>query len=197
MTKLTSDSTPTYGDGTYKPVSKKGAIVWNCIQWGTSNNDTNPGNGAVTVARNMYPESDQNYGAVSTLIYGVQWDTALKFIQAYDTGEEGYSTYATNSAGYGNYSGTDGNGDTFASTTESTTCGAASQFSQKNIYDMAGNVWELTMEEYSFLRIIRGGSCDNSGLDFPASYRNYCSASFTLPNVGFRCVLYIKGQTES
>lgn len=196
MTKLTSDSTATYGGGTYKPVSKQGATVWNYIKWGTSNNDTTPGNGAVTVARSMYPASNSNYGVVSTLIYGAQWDTALKFIQAYDTGEEGYASYATNSAGYGNYSGTDGKGDTFASTSEPTTCGAAPQFRQKNIYDMAGNVWEWTMESYStYYRVYRGGDCNCFGSESqgPASCR-YHDIDYTGSNshTGFRAALYLK-----
>ena len=69
-------------DGSVKPVSKQGAKVWNRISWSDNgtNNDTNPGNGAVTVARSMYSVGDANYGAVSTLIYGAQWDTALRFI---------------------------------------------------------------------------------------------------------------------
>lgn len=192
MTKLTSDSTATYGSGTYKPVSKQGATVWNYIKWGTSNNDTTPGNGAVTVARSMYPTSNSNYGVVSTLIYAAQWDTALKFIQAYDTGEEGYATYATNSAGYGNHSGTDGKGDTFASTSEPTTCGAAPQFRQKNIYDMAGNVWEWTMEYSSNNRIFRGGYYNGSASEIPASYRAIRSFDFSANDVGFRVALYIK-----
>ena len=176
--KLTSNSTATYGNGTYQPVSKKDAYVWNYIQWGTNNNDSTPGNGAVTVARSMYPSSDKNYGVTSTLIYGVQWDTTLKFIGVYNTGEAGYNTYATNSTGMGNYSGTSG-GDDIDSYWNSpsdnsgpTICGARETFRQKNIYDMAGNVWEWTMEKYSTSQISRGGAYGNSALECPSSYRN-------------------------
>uniref|UniRef100_UPI00384A513C type II secretion system protein n=1 Tax=Methanobrevibacter smithii TaxID=2173 RepID=UPI00384A513C len=92
-------------DGSVKPVSKRGATVWNNIKWSESgtNDETTPGNGAVTVARSMYPKEDTNYGAISTLIYGTQWDTALRFIGSYNVGENGYDTYATNSTGMGNY----------------------------------------------------------------------------------------------
>ena len=155
--ELSSDSSATYGTGAYKPVSQQGAIVWNRIQWGDESNDEAPGNGAVTVARSMYPVEDTNYGVASTLIYGTQWDTALKFIGAYS----GDAEYATNSAGKGNYSGT------------RAVCGAEDEYRQKNIYDMAGNVYEWTMEKYSTGRVSRGGYYSRSGSDYPASYRYY------------------------
>ena len=173
--ELSTDSSATYGDGTYKPVSKNGAIVWNRIQWGDANDDTIPGNGVVTVARSMYPESDINYGVVSTLIYGTQWDTALKFIGAYDVGEAGYDTYATTSTGMGNYNGI-GEGDPIDE--EPATSGSSETFRQKNIYDMAGNVYEWTMEKYSTERVRRGGYCYNSGSDDPASYRGSNDVSY-------------------
>lgn len=183
--ELTSDSTATYGNGTYQPVSKKGAYVWNYIQWGTSNNDSTPGNGAVTVARSMYPSSDKNYGVTSTLIYGVQWDTTLKFISAYNTGEAGYNTYATNSTGMGNYIGNEG-GDPSSETPD--ICGAYDIYRQKNIYDMAGNVYEWTMEKYSSThRLPRGGHYDNSGLSYPASFRHENIVTSGIKDERFPC----------
>ena len=161
-------------DGSVKPVSKQGATVWNSIVWsdnGTSD-DTNPGNGAVTVARSMYPVTDTNYGVASTLIYGTQWDTALKFIGAYDTGEANYDKYPTDSTEMGNYRGASG-ADDIVSVSEPAECGAREGFRQKNIYDMAGNVYEWTMEKYSTGRVLRGGDYNcNFGSDYPASYRS-------------------------
>ncbi len=66
---------------------------------------------------------------------------------------------------------------------------------EKNIYDMAGNVCELTMETYltgdSFRRVRRGGSyiCDVSS--YPVSYRGYSSTNFTEDCMGFRLALYL------
>jgi len=150
------------GTGT---VSKAGATVYNNVNW----------NDAKSAAEGKYASTNSSYGAVSTLIYGAQWDTVLKFIQAYNVGEAGYANYATNSVGYGNYSETDGAGDTFLSTSAPTFCGAAPQFKQKNIYDMAGNVWEWTMEmkiSNSAGRLERGGSYETPGLDYPTGYRS-------------------------
>ena len=181
---LSSDSTALYGDGTYKPVFKQGSIVWNYIQWGANNDETNPGNGAVTIARNLYPENDNNYGAVSTLTYGVQWDTTLKFIGAYDIGEEGYDIYATNSEGMGNYDGVSGI-DTFPGLAP---CGAVDAFRQKNIYDMAGNVYEWTMEKNDIERVIRGDDYLNgTGENYPASRRASTSVSYGSSNKRLSC----------
>ena len=170
-------------DGTVRPVSKQRASVWNNIAW--SDNGTNTGDGAVTVARSMYPEESENYGVVSTLIYGTQWDTALKFIGAYG----GDTTYATDSTGKGNYKGTSG-GDT--TTDAPATCGLLDAFSQKNIYDMAGNVWELTMEKYITNRVNRGGDYRvNSDSGFPASYRDFTNVDFVSTHKRFsRSALY-------
>ncbi len=170
-------------DGSDRPVFKQGATVWNSIAWSENgtNDDENPGDGAVTVARNMYPDTpDSEYGAVSTLIYGTQWDTALKFIGAYNVGEAGYDTYATDSTGMGNYSGS------------RQACGSSDSYRQKNIYDMAGNVYEWTMEKYSTYRVLRGGLCNNSGSDFPASFRDGSSVYNDNDNWRFSCCALYK-----
>ena len=162
-------------NGSVRPVSKQGVEVWDEIAWSDNgtNDDTNPGNGIVTVARSMYPEEDINYGVVSTLIYGIQWDTALKFIGAYDTGEAGYDTYALDSTGMGNYNDKNEYDEDLDGFSNITTCGAAPEFRQKNIYDMAGNVYEWTMEKYSDYRINRGGAYNFSGLGYSVSRRSY------------------------
>ena len=168
-------------DGSVKPISKQGATVWNSIAWSEDNNndDTNPGDGAATVARAMYPVDDTNYGATSTLIYGTQWDATLKFIGAYNVGETGYDTYAIDSTGMGNYNGTSGTDDidsywnSESDNSGPAVSGAREGFKQKNIYDMAGNVWEWTMEKYNTRRVSRGGGYySNSGSERPASSRS-------------------------
>jgi hypothetical protein len=63
-------------------------------------------NGAVEVARSIYPETNANYGVVSTLTYGVQWDRTLAWwleVGAKD-GKGNVVTSVTNSTSYGNHS---------------------------------------------------------------------------------------------
>ena len=60
-----------------------------------------------------------------------------------------------------------------------------------NIYDMAGNVYELTTENSTGVSwlVERGGCYCNSGSDDPAAYRTH-SDDYTTDSVGFRVVLY-------
>jgi len=151
-------------DGTSKLVVKKGAPVYNYIGWSNSSTMTNVTGGAVEVARGMYAgkktASNENYGVVSTLCYGVQWDAALNFIDPnYITNEVNgkpncqAGTYLVNSTGKGWYS--DNSGGSPHTTGEDVDSQASNNV--KNIYDMAGNVREWTMEsDSSYLRVIRG-----------------------------------------
>ena len=137
----------------------------------------------------MYASNNTNYGATSTLIYGTQWDTALKFIGAYG----GDTKYATYSGGKGNLNETYG-GEDIASTSAPAVCGAREAFRQKNIYDMAGNVDEWTVEQYNSTdRVTRGATYKYSQSGGPAATRAFFDP--TLRNhieTGFRVALYIK-----
>jgi len=142
-------------------VVKKGANVYNYIGWSDSNTMTNVTGGAVQVAREMYTgkktASNENYGVVSMLCYGVQWDAALNFIDPnYITNEievDGNlqancasNSYVVNSAGKGWYLDNYKPGNTSHITGVDVDSQASNQV--KNIYDMAGNVNEWTMESY-------------------------------------------------
>lgn len=62
-----------------------------------------------------------------------------------------------------------------------------------NIYDMAGNVNEFTLESDSSPgRRYRGGSLTEYASNFPASQRYYSSPSVSNNYYGFRAYLYIK-----
>ncbi|MEG1344983.1 MAG: SUMF1/EgtB/PvdO family nonheme iron enzyme, partial [Clostridia bacterium] len=64
--------------------------------------------------------------------------------------------------------------------------------STNNIYDLAGNVWEWTMEAYYTHRVARSGSYYNSGSDRSVSCRNDYSFCGTGNGLGFRVGLYVK-----
>ena len=74
-----------------------------------------------------------------------------------------------------------------------TTTGSDANYAVKNIYDLAGNVFEWTMEAFSStLRVTRGGFYNNSGENHPASNRyNGFPPSDSSEGVGFRSALYL------
>ena len=62
-----------------------------------------------------------------------------------------------------------------------------------NIYDLAGNVWDWTMETYSTSsRVCRGGHFNLNGTSYPARYRGSSSPDYSNINYGVRAALYIK-----
>ena len=71
--------------------------------------------------------------------------------------------------------------------------GASDDFSKQGIYDLAGNVWEWTLEYTSYSSIpcaLRGGSCINNGSNFPAAYRNGSVTTYYYSSIGFRVSLF-------
>ena len=89
------------------------------------------------------------------------------------------NSYVRNSTGRGHFGAS-----------SPTTTGSKPEYGEKNIYDMAGNVTEWTMEAYdASSRVRRGGSyiVDNS----PASSRSYSYPRYPGVSVGFRFALYL------
>ncbi|MEG1059308.1 MAG: hypothetical protein RSE57_03885, partial [Clostridia bacterium] len=123
-------------DGTVKPVSQKGATIWNNIPWGTNNSEADPGNGAVTVSRKMYaPDA----AVASTLMYGVQYDAILSFIE---TSGGKTKDLIKDSTTWGNHSNNLDRESVIPN--RPAISGALASWSTNNIYDLAGNVWEWT-----------------------------------------------------
>ena len=155
---------------------------WVNITWGASM--TNATGGAVEKARAVYPESVAiNDGdPVSTLTYGVQWDAAVLFIQT------NYPGIWKDSIAYGNF-----DNDTDSSTYTVINTGSNSEYSLNNIYDIAGNVEEWSMESVNDQsRVQRGGDCSTSWKTHGISSRFFNSPSSTTPLRGFRLALYVK-----
>ncbi|MDD2627277.1 MAG: hypothetical protein PHR25_02995 [Clostridia bacterium] len=179
-----TSSTVELADGTKRPQIKQNIYVWNYIRWGGSGsslydwylgNDNE--NGAVKVARSMYPDNAENKkGVVSHLIYGVQWDAIMRWYKNSGINVKDSSTYGNHFTGY----------------LEKT--GLKPNYQKKNIYDLAGNVQELTMEAYNNSnRVWRGGDFYYRGSEIPISIRRYGGANANEnKGIGFRIVAYIK-----
>ncbi len=129
---------------------------------------------------------------------GDYWSYAIKYKKgAFKSGAE--SIDATSGAKY------DFTNNTYDTTNYSYTIrkelatGSAEETKVKNIYDMAGNMWEWTTETGkpdggSTLRaVLRGGSFDGDGSSNPVSGRSggRSTTGYGL-HIGFRVVLYIQ-----
>ena len=151
----------------------------------------------------------------SSLMFGVQWDLVLAFMAKDTTKITDTSILTSNSTTIGNYSDnlwtiknakakySSDDGDTFtacpnpykkeSSSSIMLTTGADSSFSVQNIYDIAGNVFEWTLEKTSgsdFPYASRGGNYYFSGSDYPASSRIGYGRIDSNRFVGFRVSLY-------
>ena len=120
------------------------------------------------------------------MIWGSQWDRTLMWLIESEnkTKEE-----ICDSSDWGNYSN---NIEEGAGSRRAT--GYSETWKTANIYDLAGNVGEWTMEASSTNgRVYRGGYYTYTGTDFPAGDRNYSTP--TNSYYGFsacRVALYIK-----
>ena len=161
-------------------VSKKNAEVWNEIPWGNSMTEIGS-EGAVARAQGMYTNKE-THNVTSTLIYGTQWDAIMAWIDpAYNTSTCADDSFVKNSTGKGNYSDSD-------STNNPAKCGSSDSYRVNNIYDLAGNVYEWTMEALSDSdRVHRGGDCYDSGFNVPVSNRSSNSPDYFYPDVRFSC----------
>ena len=123
------------------------------------------------------------------LLTGKAWDTTCHWIED-SLKSINASASLTDSRYYGNYK------DSLAPANENSGTKRASGFSEnwktKNIYDLAGNVWEWTSEADSSLFVFRGSGYYFGGSDSPVSYRFINDASSAFDTVGFRPRLYIK-----
>ena len=157
------------------PVSKPRVTVWTDINY------TNSKASAEGMISTDYVQTG--------LITGKAWDTTCHWIEG-NLSSINASASLTDSRYYGNH------GNSLAPANENSgtkrTAGFNENWKVKNIYDLAGNVWEWTSEAYSSRFIYRGGRYGNDGSDYPVSYRNHINASYTNYDIGFRPRLYIK-----
>ena len=155
-------------------VTQKARSVANATVW-TNISRTN----SIKAAENMI---DNTLGVKSGLISGECWDTTLQWmVNTSDNATENVG-YDIDSTGNGWYKDV-ANG-------QKTTTG---KYPINNIYDIAGNVWELSTEnckngDNKFV-VIRGGYFGDLSSTYPTACR-YNIVEYSTSNVGFRVVLY-------
>ena len=180
---------------TQRPVIKQNAYPYNYVTCSQ----------AQTLANSM---ESGNY--TSSLMFGVQWDLVLKYLETKGTAQAYLKTNSTNWGNYNNNlweitnenskyapygsewtSGTRGKKESNETILLST--GASDTFSKQGIYDLAGNVWEWTLEKtsYSYRPCAgRGGNYYYNGDDYPAAYRYYDTTTSYYGSIGFRVSLF-------
>ena len=177
-----------------KVVVQKNAKVCNSMHWSSTcemqENETATTGGAVELSRNFAKEN--NYKTVqSTLIYGVQWDAVMNWMKNVENSNATSTDkkYIIDSTGMGWYEGVSGNS---THKTGIDLNGGKNQV--KKVYDLAGNVYEWTMESCNtYFRVGRGGSYDCTGSDLSVSYRSTMSNPSSSSNyLGFRFTLFLK-----
>ena len=126
-----------------------------------------------------------NNNVKTSMIWGCQWDATLRWMQNYGTTDE-VKNFPTNSEGKGNYKGTQGD------TNKAIPTGSNPSYAVNNIFDMAGNVFDWTLEARDYgSRGARGGFYNNTASGYPASYRNSYYTTYINSNGGSRSTLYV------
>ena len=138
----------------------------------------------------MYQNSKKvaaNNNVVSTMIWGSMWDRALIWLT--ETGEKTYEEI-TNSATWGNYSDSTGAAATNSGSRQPT--GTNEAWKANNIYDLAGNVYDWTIEATNTNgRVNRGGYSSFPGSNFPSSSRSVSGPAGALSDYGARLAFYV------
>ena len=141
--------------------------------------------------------------AGAQMIWGIQWDETMKWL--IDTGEKTYAEVGSDSTSWGNYYN---NSFTYYTNTSKSTATKASRKSVRipsgayegananNVFDLAGNVYDWTLESNGSgtgdFRYLRGGSYSDDGNYNPAADRYYNDPNYSYDYGGLRCALYIK-----
>ena len=151
-----------------------------------------------------------NTNKKSSLLFGIQWDLVCKFLE--EESDLNAEDINTDSASWGNYATTEienikiGNKQLISSEWKDTnnnkpansnillTTGASEQTKKLNIYDLAGNEWEWTLEQITntiYHSCGRGGYYYYyNGENYPASYRGFNDPKYSDQGIGFRIALY-------
>ena len=149
--------------------------------------------------------SDNNNNIETGMIWGNQWDRTMMWLMECNAKDEttgkSKEEVISDSTSWGNYYNatftyTNSSGVTATKNENSSTkipTGSTEYTKANNIYDLAGNMCDWTMEAYGADdRVWRGGYCSFDGTDNPASDCNIFSPTDSFSKGGTRATLYIK-----
>ncbi len=165
--------------------------VYNYVPFELSTINRREITGAKELAINFGRQND--YNTVNTsIVYGVQWDAMLRFIVS-DVNN------VNNSIRWGNYTTseliyTDDKGNTYTKKNGDVyllKTGSSEETKAKNIYDIAGNTFEWTLETAgNGVRVVRGGSYSITIGQLAAARYAYNKTTVN-SGIGFRISFYI------
>ena len=140
----------------------------------------------------FYTESKKlhNDSVVSSMIYNSQWNAIMKWMDdVINTNVSSTTKYINNSTGMGHYN-YDSSHNQISSGSIKT--GSNENYKVKNIYDLAGNMYEWTQKSNGRNRVHRGGRYNGDGTLDPVSFSAYNLPTRTYDDFGSRLTLYIK-----
>ena len=149
-------------------------------------------------------------GKTSTLMFGIQWDLVLKYLEtngilaselkndSSSWGNYGDVTFSITRGKYStdngvNYTEVPSRGYFKPASVVLLTTGATERNEKMNIYDLAGNLYEWTLEksiDNAYPCALRGGNIYDAGNYHPAAFRDFDSTSVSYGSHGFRPALY-------
>ena len=126
----------------------------------------------------------------SSMIWGSQWDQIMIWMRGVKNTKNTTNGkfYVTNAVGMGNY----GTGDSDTGTSGPVATGNRDEYKVKNVYDLAGNVYDWTLEASNTLtRVRRGGNYTNASASYTrADNRDGYYPTDRISNNGSRLTLY-------
>ena len=158
--------------------------------------------------------SDLN-GYASSLLFGVQWDLVLKYLETKGATQ---SELNKDSISWGNYYKSTWNvtntsskysrngggawsigayGQKSSNTAVLLSTGASDTFSKQGIYDLAGNMEEWTLENASRGSVLRGGEYDVNATYSAAYHYSATSSTESYDFYGFRVALYKDSDSDT
>ena len=123
-----------------------------------------------------------NSSVTTSMIWGCQWNAVMRWM--YNSGDNAKKQYTYDSTDKGNYSGTNGN--------QPIPTGSNEVYAVDNIYDMAGNVSDWTIETNNPVnRVSCGGGYYSTGSGTPSCFQNNNNPTGGSSAVGSRLALYM------